>query len=478
MINKKLTNNKKIDSKKIGKNIYDLIIIGAGQAGNDAAQKANDLKIKTLLVNAGLPYGGTCLNVGCVPSKRLLYAGELLHTAQKQILEGINLKVEKFDFKKVIKSMDTMISGWRQAGLEGVKKLKYVTYLEGWASFVSPHEVQINKMVYTGTKILIATGSTALAPNIQNIHEVGFITHIQALYLNKIPKSMVIIGGGAIGLELGQAFGRFGTKVTILEFKNEIIPQCSKELTDQLIKLFAQENIQIKTGVAVTAVKKAGKEKAIFYKSADNITHKISAEEILIAAGKIPNTQKLNLDKAGVEIEGKHGIKVNKYLQTSQPHIFAVGDVINSPLRIESTASYEGPLAIENAFLNTKKTIDYSSVPFALFTDPQLAIVGLLEGNIPAGKKDNYSILTASFGINDKANIINRTEGLMKMIVHKASKEIHGIQILSPQAADMINQAMLIIKNKNSINDVLDSLSTFPTLSRTIRTLAANFKQT
>lgn len=445
-------------------NHYKLIIIGGGSSGFAAAQKADELGIKTLLINAGLPLAGTCLNVGCIPSKQLLYAGELLHTCRNTI-DGVVLDVEKFDFNKVIKFTNKVIKKFRAGNYAILDNLEHVTYLKGWAHFVSSHEVEVGSMRYSADYFLIATGSTALASNIENITQTGFMTHVEALNPKKQPKSLIIIGAGPLGLEFAQMYARFGTQVTLLEQNDSIFAQGEPELTTQLEKLLVKEGIVIKTGVTILSVKKTGVKKIISF--LHNAKHKeVSADEILIATGKTPNTNSLKLYNAGVAVDKKKAITVTKYLQTSKQHIYAAGDVINMPQRIETTAAQEGRFAVENMFQRANQYIDYATVPYALFTDPQLAYVGLQEHQVT---KDEYQSVIASFKDVTKAKLINRTEGLIKIIIHKKTNEIKGVHILSPHAADIIAQAMILVQNNYTVADIHTMLPVFPTLSQIIK---------
>lgn len=453
---------------------YDLIIIGGGAGAFAAAIKANELSAKTLMVNQGLPLGGTCVNVGCVPSKTLLWAAEVIHQAKHHGIPGINLEVKNFDFAKVIQHELNLVAKLRTEKYEKVlNQLEHVTFLEGKALFISPNEIEVVGQTYTAKKFIIAAGSQASVPPIENIQKVGYLTHIEALKLKKQPKELIIIGAGPLGLEFSQMFARFGTKVTILHRSELIFAKGEPELTIRLAEILTGEGITIKTGVQVQSARKEADKKIISY-LIDGKHEEISAGEILLAAGKTPNTQNLALEKAGVEIDNSQAIKVNRYFQTSQVHIFAVGDITNAPLRLEPTSGREGTLAAENALKNVQNSIDYNTVPWTIFTDPQLAGVGFTEEE-QMKRFGTCMCKTVSFDNVPKALIINRTEGLIKMAIHPKSKQIMGVHILSPNAGDLISQAMVLIKNKNTINDVINSLPMFPTLSEAIKISALSF---
>jgi mercuric reductase len=454
---------------------FDLIIIGGGAGAFAAAIKANELGAKTLMVNQGLPLGGTCVNVGCVPSKTLLWAGEVMHQAKNHGIPGIDIEIKNFDFAKVVQYELDLVEKLRDEKYEKVlSQLEHVTHIEGGAMFVSPTEIEIevDRQKYAAKKFIVAAGSTAAVPLIENIREVGYITHIEALKLKQQPKELIVVGAGPVGLEFAQMYSRFGTKVTILHRGSSIF-RGEEELITRLTEILTDEGITIKTNVQVKSARKGGDKKTISY-SIDGKTEEVSGDEILLAVGKTPNTQDLALNKAMVEIDEKQSIKVNPQFQTSQSHIYAVGDVTNTPLRLEPTAGREGTLAAENALKDTQNSIDYNTVPWTIFTDPQLAGVGFTEEE-QMKKFGTCMCKTVSFKDVPKALILNRTEGLIKMAIHPETKQIMGIHILAPNAGELIAEAMMLIKNKNTIDDVINSLPMFPTLSESIKIAALSF---
>lgn len=453
---------------------FDIIIIGGGAGAFAAAIRANELKAKTAVVNAGLPLGGTCVNVGCVPSKTLLYAGEVLHHAKHHGIPGVELEVKNFDFQKVVQDELSLVEKLRKEKYEKVlNSLEYVTFINGKAAFTSSNEVEVNNEKISADKFIIATGSTANVPPIEDIKEIGYITHIEALKLEKQPKELIVAGAGPLGLEFAQMFSRFGTKVTILQRGPSIFPHSERELTDKLAEILTKEGITIKTNVEVKSARKDEARKVLFYEI-DGKKEEISADEILLAVGKTPNTQGLGLEKAGIGVDEKQAITVSKTFQTSQPHIFAVGDVTNLPLRFETTAGREGTLAAENALSGATNNIDYNTVPYTIFTDPQLAGVGFTE-EVQMKEKGVCVCRTVSFADVPKAIIMHRTEGLIKMGIDPKTKQILGVHILAPNASELIAEAMMLVKNKNTIDDVVNSLPMFPTLSEAIKIAALSF---
>lgn len=463
---------------------FDLIIVGGGAGAFAAAIRANELssqdgstsggKAKIAIINAGLPLGGTCVNVGCVPSKMLLWAGEIMHTAKHHGIPGVDIEVKNFDFNKVVQDELALVEHLRVEKYEKVlKNLEYVTLIEGKATFTSSNEVEVNGEKLSADKFIIAVGSTANVLPIEGIEEVGYISHIEALKLKRQPKELIVIGAGPLGLEFAQMFSRFGTKVTILNYGPRIFPPGEPELTDKLAELLTKEGITIHTNAKATKARIENGRKVLVFE-VNGKSSEVSADEILLAVGKTPNTGGLGLDKADVEIDKKQAIVVNKFFKTSQNHIFAVGDVTNFPLRLETTSGREGTLAAENALSNSQNSIDYNAVPFTIFTDPQYASVGFTE-DTQMKETGVCACRTVSFEHVPKAIIMHRTEGLIKMGIDPETKQILGVHILGPNAGELIAEAMMLVKNKNTIDDVTSSLPMFPTLSESIKIVALSF---
>jgi len=455
---------------------FDLIIVGGGAGAFAAAIEANDHQAKTLMVNAGLPLGGTCVNVGCVPSKRLLWAAEMLHTARSRTIPGIALEVGAFDFEKLINDELNLVSRMqREKYHEVLKKLDAVTFVEGYATFIAENEIEVNQHVFRAPRIMIATGSKAGIPPIDGLSETGYMTHVEALKNRNFPENLTIIGAGPVAVEFAQMFSRFGSKVTMVKRSPGILRFAERELTKRLEEILGDEGIDILTTDAFQkAAMQNGKKELVV--SIDGKEVSIHGDEILVGTGKTPNTEGLGLEKAGVEVAKNNGIVVNEFFQTSKPHIFAVGDVINMPLRLETTAAREGTLAAKNALEGSKEMLDYDSVPFTVFTDPQMAGVGLTEQE-QMRRMGTCLCRTVSFEKIPKAILMNRTEGLIKMAIHPAEKRILGVHILAPNAGDLIAQAMTLIKNRNTIHDVVGSVPMFPTLSESLKAVSISFER-
>ena len=453
---------------------HDLIVIGGGAGGFGAVIKANDLGARTALVNTGLPIGGTCVNVGCVPSKRLLWAAEVLHTSQHHKIPGLELDVKHLDVGAIVRDELALVDRMREDKYAAVlRDLEHVTFIQGQARFIDARSVQVGDQTLTSERFVIATGSSAAVPDIPGLREAGFITHAEALRRERQPRSLVVIGAGPVGLEFSQLFARFGSHVTVLQRSNRVFPRTEAILAERLIEIFKAEGIDVVTRARPMSVTSSGNRKRVAFE-VDGRAAVVETEEILVAAGKTPNTSQLGLAPVGVRVDDKGAIVVNPYLQTSAAHIFAVGDVASLPARLEMTAGHEGTLAAENALTGSKHSIDYDAVPYTIFTDPQLAGVGLTEDQ-EMERLGRCLCRTVPLELVPKALIMNRPEGFVKMAIHPDTGQIMGVHLLTPQAGDLVAQAVTLVRNRNTINDLLETLPMFPTLSEAVKLAAMAF---
>ncbi len=454
---------------------YDMIIIGGGAAAFSAAIKANMHGAKTAMIERAA-LGGTCVNVGCVPSKNLLGAGEILHSAKHPSYSSVIPCDSDFDFSKTIKAKDALVKGLRkQKYYDVLQSLEHVVFIEASASFISPKKVKVDGKLFEADKFIIATGSSPSAPKFKGIENVQYLTNSEALALKEKPSSMIVIGGRALGLEFAQMYERFGTKVTVLQRSDRIIPDHEPEISQGLHQYLAQEGIEIVTDVNVKEVWQKNGIKFV-KASVSNEEKVLEAEQLLLATGRRPNTADLHLENAGVKIRDDGAIVVNSEMRTSAPHIWAGGDVVGEPM-LETLAAKAGATAAENALTGSHKKIDLLSVPSAIFTSPQVASVGLTEEQMM--KKYGYcSCRTLLMKDVPKGLTVNDTKGLIKMAVdYKKHNRIVGVHILASIAADMIHEAVMAVKYKLTIDDIIDTVHVFPTMSESIKLVATAFKQ-
>lgn len=455
---------------------YDLIIIGGGAAAFAAANTANRLKKKTLLINYKkiLPLGGTCVNVGCVPSKVMLHQGEEYYYPTKSQFRAIKVKGNA-DFLEALKETHEMVTRFRAKNYGNViEKQKYVDFKEGFASFVDKNIIKVGNEKFSAKNILIATGAETFVPPIKGIEDIEYITNVNIFNLKKKPKSVVIIGGGPLGMEFSQIFHHFGVKVTVLQRSERVIPKMDSMLGEVLQKYLEEEGITIYTKANTNEVTKT-KEGIKLTVDIDGKSKTLYAERLMLATGLQPHTKNLSAEKAGVELNERGFVNVNKYFQTSQKHIYAAGDVTGL-MPLETTAAKAGNLAVLNLFENAKKTINYNEIPAAVFTSPEVAAVGITEEEYM--KKYNTCLCrTATLDHVEKALAIKDTRGLIKMVVDPKTKVVIGVHIIAPMAADIITTATYAVKNKMTIYDIRDTVHVFPTMSEMIKKVAQSFDQ-
>ena len=455
---------------------YDLIIIGGGAGAFAAANTANKLKKKTLVINDKtiLPLGGTCVNVGCVPSKIMLHQGEEYYNVVRSKFRAIKLE-GKADFIEALKETHEMVKNFRSKNYEKViEKQEYVDFKEGLASFVDSHTVKVNNETFKGKNFLIATGASTFVPPIKGIDKIDFITNVNIFNLKEKPKSVIIVGGGPLGMEFSQIFHHFGIKVTVLQRSERIIPKFDLMLGKELQKHLEDEGITIYTKVDSKEIKKTknGIELTV---EIDGKRKVLTAEKLMLATGLKPHTEILKTEKADVELDKQGFIKVNDFMQTSQKHIYAAGDVTGL-MPLETTAAKEGNFAILNMFEDAKKKINYNEVPHAIFTSPEVAAVGITEEEFM--KKYNVCLCrTVTLDHVEKAAAIKDTRGLIRMVLDPKTKVVIGVHIIGPMAADIITTATYAIKNKMTIYDIRDTVHVFPTLSEMIKKVAQSFDQ-
>jgi mercuric reductase len=458
------------------KDKYDLIIIGGGAAAFSAAIKANMHGVKTAMIERAA-LGGTCVNVGCVPSKNLLGAGEILHSAREPPYPSIYPCESNFDFAKTIEAKDMLVKGLRkQKYYDVLQSLEHVELMEASASFISPKKLKVDGKFFEASKFIITAGSSPSTPKFKGIENVNYLTNNEALALKEKPSSMIVIGGRALGLEFAQMYARFGTKVTLLQRSNRIIPDQEPEISQGLHNYLTEEGIEIITGVNVQEVWQKNGSKFI-KASVDKQDRVFEAGQLLLAIGRRPNTADLHLENARVKLRKDNGaIVVNSEMRTSAPHIWAGGDVVGEPM-LETLAAKAGATAAENALTGSHKKIDLLSVPSAIFTSPQVASVGMTEQQMM--EKYGYcSCRTLLMKDVPKGLTVNDTKGLIKMAVDpKKNNRIVGVHILASIAADMIHEAVMAVKYRLTIDDIIDTVHVFPTMSESIKLVATAFRQ-
>lgn len=459
----------------ISNNKFNLIIIGAGAAGFAAAIKADELKAKTLMINSGLPMGGTCVNVGCVPTKFLLEVAKDYYQANNSRFSSLSSSA-KIDFAKLMEEKDALVNSLRKSNYQDVlSNLPNVTYREGRVKFISEKEINIEEDKCAADKFIIATGSSPRIIPIEGLKGTGFLTNRTALELKRLPESLLVIGAGPIGLEFAQVFARLGTKVSVVELMGYILPQAEPVISEELRRCLEEEGIKIITSCKIKRVEKKQGKKIVQIEK-DNNSQELEAEEILLAAGVVGNSQDLGLENLGIELDKNGFVKVNEYLQTTKPHIYAAGDVIGAPW-LETIAAKEGNITVKNALTKEKIKMDLFNIPYAVFTSPQVASVGMKESEYMA----QYGTCLCRMVKMDripKAKAIKETKGLIFMVIGHKDKKVRGVHIVSELASEIIHEATLAIKQGLTINEIIDTVHVFPAFSEAIKIVAQSFKHT
>jgi len=438
-------------SDERGDDHFDLMVIGAGSAGFAAAIKGAELGYRVAMVEAGT-IGGTCVNVGCVPSKTLIRAMEQYHQAGQSRFRGVHTLPGALYWAHVMADKDELVAEMRQSKyLDVLAAYPAITSMEGRARLTGENGVEIDGKVYTPGKILIATGAQPWAPPISGLKEAGYpstssgqvLTSTTALELKELPRSMIVLGANAVGLELAQTFARAGTRVTLLELLPRIAPFEDEEISQALQDYLVEEGLKIVTGFQTTRVEKLnGRYILTGIQGDQEIT--FDAEQLLVATGRRPNTAGLGLDEAGIRLGKRGEILVDETLRTDNPHVYAAGDVTGQDMFVY-VAAYGGGLAAENALTGAGRIYDASYIPRITFTDPQVASAGLTEEQ---AREQGYvvEVSTLPMSFVPRALAARDTRGLVKLVADAASDRLLGAHILAPEAGEMIQTAVLAIR--------------------------------
>lgn len=425
---------------------YDLIVIGTGGGGMAAAIKAAELGYRAAIIE-GRAIGGTCVNIGCVPSKTLIRAAAAYHNAAHHGFRGVRTQAEGVDWSALIQHKDELVVEMQQDKYIDVLAFyrDNVTVIQGWASLKSDHEVALDDgRVLSTNKIVIAAGARPKILPLQGINDVEVLDSTTAMALEKQPESLLVIGGRAVALELGQTFARFGTQVTILQRSERLIPEHEPEISEALAEALRGEDITIHTGVSPQAIREEAGQKVITATSVNGEEREFRAEQILMAVGRTPNTQGIGLEGVGVELDEKGFIKVNDRMETTNPNIYAVGDVSNRP-KFVYVAAAAGGVAATNALTGEGKILNLKILPDVIFSDPQVARVGLSEAEAQSGGYD-VKITTLPLEHVPRALAVRDTRGLIKLVADRNSDRLVGAHILAAEGGEIIQTATLAVK--------------------------------
>ncbi|MED5307632.1 MAG: dihydrolipoyl dehydrogenase [Bacteroidota bacterium] len=453
---------------------FDVIVIGSGPGGYVAAIRCAQLGMKTALIEKYPKLGGTCLNVGCIPSKALLESSEHYNKSTHEFKDhGININKITVDFSQTMKRKEKIISEMH-SGLEFLMKKNKIHVINGLASFIDKNTVNIKSskknITIKAEKIIIATGSKPTVLPFFNFDKKRIITSTEALSLKEVPKKMVVIGAGVIGLELGSVYSRMGTEVSVIDVSENIISTMDLSLGKELKKVLSNQlGVKFFLNHKVSVVKNNGKNVTVTALSSNDEEIKIDADYCLISIGRKPYTENLSLDKAGVEVDSSGRIRVDNMLQTTQSGIFAIGDVVEGAM-LAHKAEEEGVFVAE-ILAGQKPHINHNLIPNVVYTWPEVASVGLSEEKLKA-EKIKYKVGVFPFKANGRAKISMDTDGFVKIIADSQSDEILGVHMIGPRCADLISEAVVAMEYRASAEDIARITHAHPTFSEVIKEAA------
>ncbi len=456
-------------------NNFDLVVIGGGPGGYVCAIRAAQLGLKTACIESRGALGGTCLNVGCIPSKSLLNLSENFHKAKKDFnkqgieIDGIKLNIEKMMLNKN-KSIQVLTKG-----VEFLFKKNKVTYFKGKGVLFSKNDIVIyesdSKRINVSSKnIVIATGSTVTSlPGIK-INEKNIVSSTGALSFKKVPGKLAVIGGGYIGLEMGSVWSRLGSDVTVIEYLDYITPGMDREISNEFQKILSKQGIKFKMGSKVDSVEDQEDSVKISYTNVKNSKKEVlEVEKVLVSVGRKPYTEGLNLSKVGVKKDSKGRIEVNNKLQTSIKNIYAIGDVIKGPM-LAHKAEEEG-IAVAEILAGQAGHVNYDVIPGVIYTSPEVATVGKTEEQLKEENK-SYKIGKFPFLANSRAKVNNETEGFVKILADSKTDKVLGVHIIGPHCGDMIAEMALAMEFGASSEDIARTCHAHPTHTEAIKEAA------
>jgi dihydrolipoamide dehydrogenase len=443
---------------------FDLVIIGSGPGGYVAALRAGQLGLKTACVEKDPKLGGTCLNVGCIPSKALLHSSEIYwKLSQEGKQEGILFDKLGFDFSIAMQRKQKIVAGFND-GVAMLFKKNKVTRLQGEAHFLSERQIQVGDQTIEAKFFIIATGSESIALPFLPFDERQVLSSTGALALEAPPRSLLVIGAGIIGVELGSVYARLGTKVTFIEFLDRICSTHDESLSKALQEALTQQGLTFHLSSKVTQGQVTPSQ----------VTLKVGeetfqAEKVLVAIGRRPYTRGLNLEAIGIQLSPKGFIPIDGFFRTIHPHIFAIGDVVDGPM-LAHKASEEGVVVTE-LIAGHRSSIEYMAIPNVIYTYPEVASVGFMEAE---AKSYGLAIKVGTFFLkaNSRARCTGETEGFVKIIAEAATDRIIGVHIISAHASELIAEGALAIQNKLTASDIIATIHAHPTLSESTKEAA------
>jgi dihydrolipoamide dehydrogenase len=440
---------------------YDVIVIGSGPGGYSAAVRAGQYGLKTAIVEKDPRLGGTCLLVGCIPTKAFLHAADVWERFLNSAEDGIHCENPRLDFPLVGDRKNKIVSK-HSKGVEFLMKKNKVDWIKGWGTVKGPGKVEVGGQIYETRNIVLATGSEArmmpgLEPDAKRI-----LTNIEILDLKEVPKSLGIIGGGAVGVEFASCFHRFGTKVTLFEMLPRIVPLEDEDVSKELERLFKKSGIRVETGARVENIQKHDAGVRFSAAFANGKREDFDVESLLVAVGRKPVTAGIGLESTRVELD-RGFVKVDGYQQTAEPGIYAIGDIIGTTPLLAHVATAEGMVAIGHIAGKAVNPINKNRIPNATYTEPGIGSVGLTEAQARA-QGHKVKVGKFPFLANSKATILGRHDGFVKVVADETYGEILGVHIIGPEAFELITEAVTAMNAEATVETMMSTIHAHPTL--------------
>lgn len=449
-------------------NQHDLLVIGGGPGGYVAAIRGAQLGLNTACIEAEAALGGTCLRVGCIPSKALLEASERYHEAGHALADfGVRVGRVELDLQRMLQRKDGIVSGLTQ-GVAGLFKKNKITRYHGHARIVGPGRVQVtgpDQVELTAKHVVIATGSKLASLRGVELDGDRIGGSTEALSYPEVPKHLVVIGAGYIGLELGSVWRRLGARVTVLEYLERILPGMDAEIAREAERLFEKQGIEFKLGARVTSATRSGDEVTVGIEGQDSVR----CDRVLLAVGRTPNTEGLGLASVGIELDPRGRIPIDDQFRSYVPGFYAIGDVVRGPM-LAHKAEEEGVACVESIVTGAGH-VNYDAIPGVVYTHPEIASVGKTEEELSAQnvpfKKGSFP-----FAANGRARALGSTEGRVKVLAHAQTDRVLGVHIIGPRAGDLIAEAAVAIEFSASAEDIARSSHAHPTLAEAMKEAA------